>query len=84
MTTSVDVLAVMEQAACALRIDARHEQGEDMEIARAAVAELIEASEAYANGEYHDIEIESRCDYSSRRRKERYRVNAALARVKGA
>lgn len=92
MTTSVDVLAVMA-------LDANHayhwrREGSDTswaeensiqsEVARAAVAELIEASEAYLQGEYHDNEIEARCNYNSRRRKERSRFSAALARVKGA
>jgi hypothetical protein len=71
MTTSVDVLAVMEQAACALRIDARHEQGEDMEIARAALAELIEAASEICY------------EVSDRSEGKRLLVDA-LARVKGA
>lgn len=41
-TLAVDVLAVMEQAACSLRIDSRYEQAQGVEQARAAVAELIE------------------------------------------
>lgn len=47
MNKNIDALSVMEQAACALRIDARYEQGKEMEIARAAVAELIEADEEF-------------------------------------
>lgn len=51
MSKSVDVLAVMEQAACALRIDARYGQGADMDAAYAAVAELIEAAAPAASDE---------------------------------
>ncbi len=68
MNTIVDVLAVMEQAACALRIDARHEQAEDMEIARTAVAELLEAADALLT----DNRLKSLRDFQ-----------AALARVRG-
>lgn len=50
----------------------------------AAVAELIEATDAYMRGSYHDPEVESSQDYSARRAREHARVSAALARVGGA
>lgn len=70
MNKNIDALSVMEQAACALRIDARHEQGEEMEIARAAVAELIEACE---NLQQHPDDVQTQADFCS-----------ALARIRGA
>lgn len=81
MNTIVDVLAVMEQAACALRIDARHEQAEDMEIARIAVAELIEAVDKLFGA---DMEYCMEMDGKDDQLEAVQFAKSALARVKGA
>lgn len=81
MTTSVDVLEVLECAAAALEIDARREQAREVNEARAAVAELIEADEEYDEA-WRDMA--GRTHTASRREKAGLRRAAALARVKGA
>lgn len=84
MSENVDVLAVMEEAAHALNsVDYRIERDELLG-AIAAVGELIEAIHAERKGEYHDSEVEFRVNYDARRYQEKKRVEAALARVKGA
>lgn len=75
MTTSVDVLAVMDRLVAAHR---DHDEGPDSDdieahVARAAMAELIEAAEKYHKAR----NIQQRVDSSAR-------LVAALARVKGA
>ncbi|OCK48344.1 hypothetical protein BA766_20160 [Stenotrophomonas maltophilia] len=42
MSAPVDVLAVMEDSACALEIDARRVQADEVMKARSAVAELMD------------------------------------------
>ncbi|EKT4107930.1 hypothetical protein QEG46_003952 [Stenotrophomonas maltophilia] len=74
-TLAVDVLAVMEHAACALEIDARREQAGEMASARAAVAELIEALRA-CDRRLHDLGFTVSDDVTAQ-------VIHALARVKG-
>lgn len=89
MTTErIDICAVMDTARRDLQIAAEYkgmrsagESAADMIKARAAVAELIEAANAYRRGEYHDPEVEFLDAYSERRREARERLDAALARV---
>jgi len=90
MSRPVDVLEVIRKSANAARMSARKHGGhvltqfaEDSVEARAAVAELIEASSAYLAGEYLDDEVESRVNYQARRRRERDRFATALARARG-
>ncbi len=45
MSRGLDVLAALEEAACALRIDGRDEQAMEMEDARSAINDLIEAAD---------------------------------------
>ncbi|WP_372483797.1 hypothetical protein AB9H29_12165 [Stenotrophomonas sepilia] len=86
MTTSVDVLAVLERLAAASCDPEGGPEFADIEAhaARGAVAEMIEAVEADLRGESFDSQDEKWSDYSKRRRQERNRVANALASVKGA
>lgn len=54
-----------------------------LEAALPTVAELVEAVDSYRSGESFNEADESWSGYAARRRKERDRVDVALARVKG-
>lgn len=90
-TLAVDVLAVMDREAKLARhyriengaVKIAEEASADACAARAAFAELIEAVEAERKGDYFDSEVEFWSDFSNRRRKQKERVAAALARAKG-
>lgn len=82
-TLAVDVLAVMSIAQTILANDPTNDPTDRLGAARAAVAELIEAVEAERKGDYFDSEVEFWSDFSNRRRKQKERAAAALARVKG-
>lgn len=78
-TLAVDVLGVMDAAQCALEIDARSEQAEEINEARAAVAELIDVAsrfDSYKSSDFVDTSILDNEDLWNR-------LSAALARVKG-
>jgi len=78
----IDALAVMDELAEGTTLMTRVQCGRVRE-ARAAVAELIEASSAYLAGEYWDDEAEWNVNYQARRRRERDRFATALARARG-
>lgn len=85
----VDVLSVMLDDAAAAYSYRRHldaDRGrsakEDSAEARAAVAELIEATRSYLNGEFRAY-VESDGDYALRRTNEFMRVRDALKRIGG-
>lgn len=80
-TLAVDVLAVMEHAACALEIDARREQAGEMASARAAVAELIEAAESIAD--HYDMDGYGATAWKSLALEMADKARTAIARVKG-
>lgn len=94
-TLAVDVLAVMLELDDELQSAANYSgegcywsvDDDDLlqrsAAARAAVAELIEAVDSYRSGESFNEADESWSGYAARRRKERDRVDVALARVKG-
>lgn len=71
MTTSVDVLAVMDSASLSLFEACRNADARSLDKARAAVAELIEALDIAAYGEYLPESVEQK-------------IRAALDRVTGA
>lgn len=89
MNDKVDVLAEMERASNRL-FDAGLHGGLSIEEARAAVAELIEAAESYAedeaalaNRELAGINAEPHEKMQRRVHSAREQLDAALARVKG-
>lgn len=86
-TLAVDVLAVMDRLRSEWRdesqIVGRWDSADALDAVRSAVAELIEAVEAERKGDYFDSEVESWSDFHNLRRKQKGRVAAALARVKG-
>lgn len=73
MTTSIDVLAVVDEAVATLRDDGNRALPGDLEIARAAVAELIEAAAPAAANDDYGMDAD-----------EIQRLINALAHVKGA
>lgn len=73
--TPVDVLACLEHAFISLRIDGRVTESDQIDLARAAVAELIEAGMAATEEKMHDgASSREACD----------RLVAALSRARGA
>lgn len=77
MNTSVDVLSILDDAEGVLRMDHYKAIPDDLQQARAAVAELIEASEFFVN---------DRSGYTDLRMREAKlaKLGAALLNVKGA
>lgn len=83
MSAPVDVLAVMEDSACALEIDARRVQADEVMKARSAVAELIAADEEYNRAREAWLGSPANHDEFQATRDAWKRRLDALARVKG-
>lgn len=80
MNTSVDVVSILRDAEEVLRMDHYKAIPDDLQTARAAVAELIEVArqfDSYASADFGDTSILDNEELWDR-------LSAALARVKGA
>ncbi len=83
--SGVDVLAVLEHAFISLRIDGRVSESDQIDLARAAVAELIEAANAVSESctRHYGHSMLLHLDVAASGGKNE-RLRAALSRVRGA